>query len=124
MSFTADAPTHLGETDVGGLLTEALTADVQAVLADETSLVGADTAAKPSVSCPSHTHIHAIIPILLDLPLAGSLSVCAWAAVPTVGGMLVAFARVSVDRSGYEHRFVRHLDGDAVVVICGKVSVA
>ena len=35
---------YLDETNVGGLLTEALTADVQAVLADETSLVGADTA--------------------------------------------------------------------------------
>ena len=34
----------LGEADVKSLLTEALTADVQAVLADETGLVGADTA--------------------------------------------------------------------------------
>lgn len=41
-----DSPTHLGETDVGGLLAEALTADVQAVLADETSLVRADTASE------------------------------------------------------------------------------
>ena len=35
----------LNEANVGGLLTEALTADVEAVLADETGLVGADTAA-------------------------------------------------------------------------------
>jgi hypothetical protein len=35
---------YLDETNVGGLLTEALTADVQAVLADETGLVGADAA--------------------------------------------------------------------------------
>jgi hypothetical protein len=35
---------YLDEANVGGLLTEALTADVQAVLADETSLVGADAA--------------------------------------------------------------------------------
>jgi hypothetical protein len=35
---------YLDETNVGGLLTEALTADVQAVLADETSGVGADAA--------------------------------------------------------------------------------
>jgi hypothetical protein len=35
---------YLDETDVGGLLTEALTAEVEAVLADETGLVGADTA--------------------------------------------------------------------------------
>lgn len=37
-------PSYLGEADVGGLLTEALTADIQAVLANETGLVGADTA--------------------------------------------------------------------------------
>ena len=36
--------TDLVEANVGGLLTEALTADVQAVLADETGLVGADAA--------------------------------------------------------------------------------
>ena len=35
---------NLDETDVGRFLTEALTADVEAVLADETSLVGADAA--------------------------------------------------------------------------------
>lgn len=34
----------LDETNVGSLLAEALTADVEAVLADQTSLVGADTA--------------------------------------------------------------------------------
>lgn len=36
--------THLDEANVGGLLAEALTADVEAVLADETGLVGADAA--------------------------------------------------------------------------------
>ena len=35
---------YLDETNVGGLLTEALTADVQAVLADETGGVGANAA--------------------------------------------------------------------------------
>ena len=35
---------YLDETDVGGLLPEALTADVKAVLADQTSGVGADAA--------------------------------------------------------------------------------
>jgi len=35
---------YLDEADVGGFLTEALAADVEAVLADETGLVGADTA--------------------------------------------------------------------------------
>ena len=36
--------THLEETDGSSLLTEALTAEVEAVLADETSLVSTDTA--------------------------------------------------------------------------------
>lgn len=53
---------YLDEANVGGLLTEALTADVQAVLADETSLVGADAAVEkwivsqmfsPSIVVPS-----------------------------------------------------------------------
>ena len=35
---------YLDESNIGALLPEALTADVQAVLADETSGVGADTA--------------------------------------------------------------------------------
>lgn len=35
---------YLGESNVGGLLTEALTADVEAVLADETGRVSADAA--------------------------------------------------------------------------------
>ena len=35
---------YLGEANVGRLFSEALTADVQAVLADETSRVRADTA--------------------------------------------------------------------------------
>lgn len=35
---------YLDESNVGGLLTEALTADVKTVLADETGLVGADAA--------------------------------------------------------------------------------
>lgn len=44
---------YLGEANVGGLLTEALTADVEAVLADETGLVGADAAVKKTrVSLP------------------------------------------------------------------------
>jgi len=36
--------THLDEANVVGLLAEALAADVEAVLADETGLVGADAA--------------------------------------------------------------------------------
>jgi hypothetical protein len=46
--------TDLVEANVGGLLTEALTADVQAVLADETGLVSADTAVEePMLAFPS-----------------------------------------------------------------------
>ena len=41
---------YLDEANVGTLLTEALTADVEAVLADETGLVGADTAVRSNVS--------------------------------------------------------------------------
>ncbi len=37
---------YLDEANVGGLLTEALTADVEAVLADQTCSVGADAAVK------------------------------------------------------------------------------
>jgi len=56
---------YLDEANVGGLLSEALTADVQAVLADETSLVLADTAMKadmlaidlaPMISPRVHDH--------------------------------------------------------------------
>jgi len=42
---------YLGEANVGGLLAEALTADVEAVLADETGAVGADTAVKVKRKC-------------------------------------------------------------------------
>jgi len=35
---------YLGESDICALFSEALAADVEAVLADETSRVGADTA--------------------------------------------------------------------------------
>jgi len=48
----------LGEANVGRLFSEALTADVQAVLADETCWVGANAA------------------------FAGALAICAWARVP------------------------------------------
>lgn len=35
---------YLDESNIGGLFTETLTADVETVFADETGLVGADTA--------------------------------------------------------------------------------
>lgn len=65
--------TDLVEANVGGLLTEALTADVQAVLADETGLVGADTAvvekihklALRSLEMCSHCHF-CILHVLLQ----------------------------------------------------------
>jgi len=41
--------TNLGETDGGGLFTETLTAEVKAVFADETSLVGTETAEEARV---------------------------------------------------------------------------
>jgi hypothetical protein len=44
--------THLDESNGGGFFAEALTAEVKAVLADETSLVGAE-AAVPRVKKPS-----------------------------------------------------------------------
>lgn len=47
----------LDETDVGGLLAEALTADVESVLADETGLVGADTALPASLSVGAGTGV-------------------------------------------------------------------
>ena len=54
--------TDLVEANVGGLLTEALTADVQAVLADETGLVSADTAVKePVLAFPSSCNFTAIL---------------------------------------------------------------
>ena len=42
--------TYLDEANVGALLAEALTADVEAVLADQTSGVGADAAVEYCVS--------------------------------------------------------------------------
>lgn len=48
---------YLDETNVGALLAEALTANVEAVLANETGRVGADAAVHISVStCPNHPY--------------------------------------------------------------------
>ena len=55
---------YLGEANVGGLLTEALTADVEAVLADETGLVRADAA----VNVQS-VHVLAPFPCLANPPV-------------------------------------------------------
>ena len=61
--------THLAETNGIGLLAEALTAEVKTVLADETSLVGAEAAVgthyqhSPSISLAPPS-----IPLLLSIP--------------------------------------------------------
>ena len=47
----------LDEANVGGLLTEALTADVEAVLADETGLVGADAAAAGTLAVVARARV-------------------------------------------------------------------
>ena len=76
--------THLGEADRLRFLAEALTAEVEAVLADETSLVGAEAAAKrgrsayaPRLARPSPTSILRSIARLL-LPLSHSRTAYAY----------------------------------------------
>lgn len=49
--------TVLDKSNIGGLLTEALTADVQAVFADETSFVGADTAGSGAFSVGARSRV-------------------------------------------------------------------
>ena len=50
--------TNLDEADILGLLTEALTADVETVFADETGTVSADAAVRGvRSSCPSSYYI-------------------------------------------------------------------
>ena len=75
------ARSYLGETNIGRLLPEALTADVQAVLADETSSVCADAAVTVLVYPlpPCHNLCHSAA---LDIPLTGAFAVGAWARVP------------------------------------------
>jgi hypothetical protein len=42
--------TYLVETNIVGIFTEALTADVQVILADQAGLMGADTAKKVNIT--------------------------------------------------------------------------
>ena len=52
---------YLDESNIRGLLSEALTADVQTILSDQTSLVGADTAITTISSCSNlfpSIHLH------------------------------------------------------------------
>lgn len=92
---------YLGEADVVRLLAEALTADVQAILADETGLVCADTAADMSAHATPRTSHLPPSPSrsrpARDIPSSCSLAVAAWARVPD--------------------RFVRHVRG------CSRASV-
>ena len=87
--FTLDetGAAYLGETDGGSLLTEALTAEVKAVLADETSLVGAEAAVG--------THYQHSPPISLappSIPLLSSLPQV------TLFHSLMPFGRTNKDR--------------------------
>jgi hypothetical protein len=50
---------YLDESDIRGLLSEALTADVQSILADQTSFVSADTAIS-QLSAPALISSHPI----------------------------------------------------------------
>lgn len=70
---------YLDEANVVGLLTEALTADVEAVLADETGLVGADAAVFVGgvVSDVEKALVYEV-----SSPAAGTLAVVARARVP------------------------------------------
>lgn len=69
--------THLEETDGRGLLTEALTAEVEAVLADETSLVGAEAAVKQDTEPPLTTTSSQCTVDESYAPLTAALSVLA-----------------------------------------------
>lgn len=81
---------YLDETDILGLLTEALTADHQTVLSDDTSLVGASATAKNiSVSITSQypavrmslCRFLAMCMGARSVPLTAALAVGSWAAV-------------------------------------------
>ena len=59
---------YLDETNVGSLLAEALTADIETVLADQTGLVGANSAVKKSITLAVivlliiHLDLHQFVP--------------------------------------------------------------
>lgn len=95
------------ETDVGGLLTEALTADVQAVLADETGLVGADTAVRKKR--PMLAPAILIVQYLLDL----AISICAIPPILFQRGVNVPLAAALAvgARARVPDRLVGHVDG-------------
>ena len=102
---------YLDEANVGALLTEALTADVEAVLADQTGTVGADAA----VSLKSHVSLPFILSFLglplPHLPISFALLGCSPQRLFQVGGF-VPFAGALAVRTGagVPDRLVRHLD--------------
>lgn len=81
-------PAYLDETDVLASLSEALTADVQAIFADETSAMRADAAVTPSVSeyLPNPDYTKPILPcraiVVICVPFASALAVVARTRVP------------------------------------------
>jgi hypothetical protein len=102
---------YLGETDVGSLLTEALTADVEAVLADKTGLVGADTA-----TISEKVLLVSILPVDCVPFLAFQNSPLSSILPPpyahrTQGGFLPLTRALAVlARAGEPNGFVRHVD--------------
>lgn len=90
---------YLDKANVGRLLTEALTADVKAVLADETGLVCADSAIENHVALAGIFHFFASIKPFRkyrDVPGTRALAVSSRARVPD--------------------GFVRHVDGCVVAI--------
>lgn len=104
-SWPGCAEAHLLETNVLGLLTEALTAEVELVLADQTSLVLADTAKKSSLA---QVPFYTIQPIAI--PSSRSTGGGMREIVPAAGALAVGA------RAGVPDRLVRHIDG------CCRVS--
>lgn len=104
---------HLLEANVGALLTEALTADVQAVLADQTGTVGADAAVKrdgmlarlPFSSLnkmPSSNFFSMCVRVRPDGDIIFSSTTGVGVFVPRAGTLSVA------TRAGVPDGFVRH----------------
>lgn len=105
---------YLDETNVGGLLAEALTADVEAVLADQTSGVGADAAVRiMSASVLPSESMRALRLVLLHIAACRATAMqrqhprplpqtCIVANVPLAGALAVS------PRAGVPDRLVRH----------------